>query len=99
MPIIQPQSFDALNLVPFQINPHYTDARIANHNGETREERIREFLEINPDKIVLGLKEGSMIKVENQIARLLGNKTVKIFRKDLPTLEYDSNASLDFILK
>lgn len=99
MPIIQPVSFDGLSLVPFQINPHYTDGQIPNHNGESREERIREFLELNPEFLVIGLKEGTMLKIEDTEVKLLGNKTLKIFRKDAPTLEYDSNSSLDFILK
>jgi len=99
MPIIFPPSFDALNLVPFQINPHYTDGRIPNHNGESREDRIKEYLELNNDKIVVGLKEGTMLKIEKQAVHLIGNKTLKVFRKDVPTLEYDANSSLDFILK
>ncbi len=99
MPVIQPVSFDALSVVPFQINPHYTDGRIPNHNGESREERIKEFLELNPGFIVVGLKEGTMLRIEGETVKLLGNKTMKVFRKDLPTLEYDGNSSLDFILK
>ncbi len=99
MPIVQPSSFEGLSLVPFQINPHYTDGQIPNHNGESREERIREFLELNPDHLVVGLKEGTMLRIEDTEVKLLGNKTLKIFRKDAPTLEYDHNASIDFILK
>lgn len=99
MPVIQPVSFEGLSLIPFQINPHYTDGRIPNHNGESREDRIREFLELNPDSTVVGLKEGSMIQIEGDIVKLLGNKTLKVFRKDQPTLEYDPSTSLDFILK
>ncbi len=99
MPVIQPKSFDALSLVPFQINPHYTDSRIPNHNGESREERIREFLELNPEMTVVGLKEGSILKIEGETVKLLGNKTMKVFRKEQPTLEYDPSTSLDFILK
>lgn len=99
MPVIQPVSFEALGLVPFQINAHYTDGRISNHNGESREDRIKEFLELNGDKIVVGLREGSMLKIENNAVALMGNKTLKVFRKNLPTLEYDANASLDFILQ
>jgi len=98
MPIIFPPSFAALGLVPFQINPHYTDGRIPDHNGESREDRIREFLEINQTITVVGLKEGTMIRVEGPTVCLQGNKTVKIFRKDLPILEYDQSVSLDFLL-
>lgn len=99
MPVIQPVSFEGLSLIPFQINPHYTDGRVPNHNGESREDRIREFLELNSDFTVVGLKEGSMIQIEGDNVKLLGNKTLKVFRKDQPTLEYDPSTSLDFILK
>ncbi len=97
MPIIQPRSFDTLNLVSFQINPHYTDAIIPNHNGESREDRIREFLVANPDIIVVGLKEGTMLRIEGDDIRYIGSKTIKVFRQDQPTLEFDKNAALDFL--
>lgn len=97
MPIIEPSSFETLGVVRFQINPHYTDAIIPNHNGETREERIREFLMANPDMIVVGLKEGTMLRIEGDDIRYIGSKTIKVFRKDEHTLEFDKNASLDFL--
>ena len=97
MPIIQPESFDTLGLVNFQINPHYTDAIIPNHNGETREDRIREFLVANPEMVVVGLKEGTMLRIEDDDITYIGSKTIKVFRKDVPTLEFDKNASLDFL--
>ncbi len=99
MPIIQPKSFETLNLVPFQINPHYTDTPIPNHKGETREERIKEFLSLNPDYKVVGLKEGAMLLVENEKITLMGHKTVKIFQCDKPVLEFDKAVSLDFLFK
>ena len=64
MPIIDPKGFDTINLIPFQINPHYLDKNPEGHGGETREQRIEEFLEINPDIFVLGLREGTMLKYE-----------------------------------
>ncbi|TVR43008.1 MAG: dipeptidase PepE [Bacteroidia bacterium] len=97
MPIIQPRSFEALGLVSFQINPHYTDAIIPNHNGESREDRIREFLVANPDMIVVGLKEGTMLRIEDEDIEYIGTKTVKVFKSGAPTLEFDKNASLDFL--
>ncbi len=97
MPIIQPASFETLGLVGFQINPHYTDAIIPNHNGETREERIREFLVANPDMIIVGLKEGTMLRIEGDDIKYIGSKTIKVFRKGEPTLEFDRNANLDFL--
>ncbi len=97
MPIVAPESFDAMGLIPFQINPHYTDAIIPNHNGESREDRIREFLVANPDMMVVGLKEGAMLQIEDQDIKYIGSKTVKVFKKDKPTLEFDKNAALDFL--
>ncbi len=97
MPIIEPTSFSTLDLVSFQINPHYTDAIIPNHNGESREDRIREFLVANPEMIVVGLKEGTMLRIEGEDVKYIGSKTIKVFRKDEPTLEFDKNASLDFL--
>ncbi len=97
MPIVQPKSFETLGVIPFQINPHYTDSNIPNHNGESREDRIREFLAANPEMIVVGLKEGTMLRIEDGEIEYIGSKTIKIFRKDMPTLEFDKNASLDFL--
>jgi dipeptidase E len=62
MPIIDPNGFDCMGLVPFQINPHYLDGHQQGHGGETREQRIEEFLEINPKITVVGLREGTMLK-------------------------------------
>ena len=50
-----------MDLVPFQINPHYLDENPDNHGGETREQRINEFIEINPDTTVVGLREGTLL--------------------------------------
>ncbi|WP_144875183.1 dipeptidase PepE [Microbacterium sp. 1.5R] len=72
MPIVQPPSFDALGLVPFQINPHYIDADpTSTHNGETREQRLTEFLEEN-DAAVLGLREGTWLHVSGDVAQIGG---------------------------
>jgi len=80
MPIIEPLSFKALDLVPFQINPHYTEAVIPNHGGESRELRLLEFIEANNEMIAIGLPEGMIIQVTNENYELIGNKKVKIFQ-------------------
>ncbi len=72
MPIVYPPSFDALQLVPIQLNPHFIDPAPGSlHMGETRETRIREFHEMSDD-VVVALREGAMLRVEGDATRLLG---------------------------
>jgi len=99
MPIVQPPSFDALALVPFQINPHYTDGAIPQHQGETRADRIGEFIEANPGVWVVGLLEGSILRVEGNEIRLLGEKPVKVFRRGESMREVAPSASLAFLME
>ena len=80
MPIVEPPSFLALGLVPFQINPHFTDAGIPNHGGETRSERLLEFVAANPDMPVIGLREGSTLRVEDGRTTLLGDRPAIVFQ-------------------
>jgi dipeptidase E len=81
MPITQPASFAALGLIPFQINPHYLDPDPAStHQGETRQRRIEEFLECN-DVPVLGLREGSWLRVSEGLARTGGTTWARLFRR------------------
>src|SRR3989339_468478 len=87
MPIVEPESFKALNLVPFQINPHYIDANPDGHAGETREQRIAEFLVANPTVTVIGLREGTMLLVENKKMSLVGNRSARIFKKVIAPYE------------
>lgn len=91
MPVVEPQSFNALNLINYQINPHYLDAHPSGHHGETREQRLLEFLELNREIYVVGLREGSMIWVENNNHKLLGSKQARIFKYGVETYELDAN--------
>ena len=95
MPIVQPPSFAALGLVPFQINPHYLDAMPGStHMGETREERILQFLEEN-DTPVIGLREGALLRVEKGATELKGTAGARLFRKGKDPLELSSGSELD----
>jgi dipeptidase E len=80
MPILDPNGFDALGFVPYQINPHYTNAQPQGHQGETRDQRINEFLMVNPDETVIGLPEGDWIEVRGKISALHGPFEAKRFR-------------------
>jgi dipeptidase E len=87
MPIVEPPSFESLALVSFQINPHYLDPDPnSKHMGETREERLRQYLEEN-ETPVIGLREGTMIRVDGEKAILKGNSSARIFRRGLEPVE------------
>ena len=98
MPIVQPRTFDALGVVPFQINPHYTDALLPKHQGETRADRLAEFVEVNPDVNVVGLLEGSILRVEGNEVSLLGGKNMLLFRKGQDVREFTPDDSINFLL-
>lgn len=73
--------FDALNLVPFNINPHYFDVdESSTHKGETREDRIKEFHKLN-DVPVLGLREGTLLVVDDNKATLKGIVNARLFTR------------------
>ncbi len=98
MPIVQPPSFDALGLVSFQINPHYLDPDPGSkHMGETREERIIQFLEEN-DTPVVGLREGAMLRIEHGHTILRGSSGARIFRKGVEPVEISPGTALDDLL-
>lgn len=80
MPIVQPASFETFNLVPFQINPHYLDANPEGHGGETRQQRIEEFLAVNRNVTVVGLRETTLIQVEGDKMELKGSRPMRVFR-------------------
>ena len=92
MPIIEPKSFNALNLVPFQLNPHYTDQNPPGHNGETRAQRLAEFMVLNKEMPIVAIVEGTALKVENNTMRLIGGENGFVFKggnKSVITTECD----------
>jgi dipeptidase E len=99
MPIVQPPSFDALGLVWFQINPHYLDPdKNSTHMGETREQRLVQFLEEN-DTPVAALREGAILRIEDNITLLKGSTGARIFRRGFEPVETSPGDQLDALLQ
>lgn len=99
MPIIDPLGFDALNLIPFQINPHYLDKKVEGHGGESREDRILEFIEVNREVYVAGLREGCMFIVEGDKMRIVGQRNLRLFKYGEETREIAPTEDFTFLLK
>jgi dipeptidase E len=99
MPIVQPPSFEALGLIPFQISPHYLDPDPSStHMGETQEERILQFLEEN-DTPVLGLREGSMLRVQDGAVTLKGSNCARVFQTGARPIEVSPGSDLQALLQ
>jgi len=99
MPIVYPPTFEALGLVPFQINPHYLDPDPdSTHQGETREQRLVEYHEMN-DRPVIGLREGSFLRREGDTLALGGTVGARLFRRGHEPEEHVPGDRLDFLLE
>jgi dipeptidase E len=94
MPIVESPSLTALGLVPFQINPHYTDGVIPQHSGETRADRLLEFVEANPGVPVVGLREGTLLRVEGGRLTLIGEKAARVFLQGREPYEVEPGGGL-----
>lgn len=101
MPIVSAAILPALNLVPFQINPHYIEASISGHMGETRDERIEEFLIENPHEIVVGIPEGTLLEVSGETLRYYSTAEtrLKLFRHGCEAEYFDSGEDLSHLLQ
>jgi dipeptidase E len=98
MPIVEPESLDAIGLVPFQVNPHYLDADSAStHMGETREQRLVEYLEENETPVV-GLREGGWLRVLGSEAYLEGPRPARIFRRGAEPAEVPPGTDVSAVL-
>ena len=98
MPVVMPPSFQALNLIPFQINPHYHELRFENQGGETRGERLEEFLQLNPGSKVVGLPEGMFIRRDGNVLNLGGDGTAKWYASDKPVTDLKAGTDISFLL-
>jgi len=98
MPIIDPRGFDTLNLIPFQINPHYVDVHPVGFSGETREVRLKEFTEINPNVYVFGLPESTLLKLEDNHLQLIGSRKARLFKKGEDIKDLHVTDDLSFLL-
>jgi dipeptidase E len=99
MPIVEPRTFEALGLVPFNINPHYQDPTPGStHMGETREQRIAEFHEENTPPVV-GLREGAWLLVEGPVVVLRGVNGARLFRRGEAPADLVSGSRLDVLLR
>jgi dipeptidase E len=99
MPITEPPNgLGALGLVPFQINAHFTDAHPPNFQGETRRERLAEFLAANPALAVVGLPEGDWLRVNGDIVTLEGPHEAVLFRAGREAETLSPGARVDAVL-
>jgi dipeptidase E len=98
MPIIEPESLNCLSLINFQINPHYLDASVEGHGGETREQRLEEFMVINNNVYVAGLREGTLLSVDGSSIQLKGARPMRLFRYGQNPREFNPGDNLDFLL-
>jgi dipeptidase E len=99
MPIVQPDSFEAFDLIPFQINPHYQDPDPSStHMGETRAERIGQFLEEN-DVPVLGMREGAWLRRRDETLTLHGTTGALLFRRGAEPEPHGNGDDLSFLLR
>ena len=89
MPIIMPKSFESLNIFPYQINPHFISGKLAGHNGESREERLEEFLIANPNDTIYALPEGTALLIEGSEAEVIGHSEILKFeyQKEIEKIE------------
>jgi dipeptidase E len=98
MPIVQPPSFESLRLIPFQINPHYHELKFETQGGETRIERLNEFIGMNPEKIVLGLPEGMLLKQESGQLLVKGTGMARLYMANQSIKDIPSGTDISYLL-
>jgi dipeptidase E len=99
MPIVEPRSLRALGLIPFQINAHYTDHHPPGHQGETRAERLEEYVAVNRTTRVLGLREGCSLRITDNEIALNGIGAAPVFQYGASRVEYSAGDDISFLLR
>lgn len=104
MPIVQPASFNTLNLVPFQLNPHYLDPtpeidKMVKHGGETRQDRLNEYMAVNQHMTVVGLREACALWVNGNTMYLRGGKKMIVFQYGKEPYEIEPGSDVSQLLK
>ncbi len=99
MPVVEPKSLKAFNLIPFQINPHYLDANPAGHAGETREQRIEEFVALHKNTYVAGLRESCYLEFKNQKLIHQGANSLRLFKYGLPAVEINAGTDISYLME
>lgn len=98
MPIVYPPSFNAIGIVKFNINPHYIDTvENIKHKGETRDQRLQEFLEMEHSGRVFGLREGAILKVDGEKLLVTGVNGAVLFEKNGEKIEYPVGSDVSFL--
>ena len=99
MPIVETYSFETMGLVPFQINPHYTDFVVPKHGGETRDDRINEFIAANQDTYVVAIREATALRLKEGKLSLVGrDNKMKLFHYGKETKEYSLKEDINFLM-
>ena len=98
MPIIEPPSFTALGILPFQLNPHYSNYQAPGHNGETRAQRLLEFTKVDPLTPVVGIMEGTALYRQGNQLSLLGDRPAYLFCGDQQEVEIPVGSDLSHLL-
>ncbi|MHA7059942.1 dipeptidase PepE [Aquimarina sp. M1] len=97
MPIVHPPSYKTLGIIPFNINAHYLDPDPnSTHKGETRETRIKEFHTLNPQPVI-GLREGSWLRILHNSVILKGNLSARVFEQNKNPYETTPGSSLSYL--
>lgn len=98
MPIYQPQSFDCMDLIPFQINPHYLDVNPEGHGGETRQQRLDEFMVVNRDMPVVGLREGTLLEIHGDLIQLVGSRPLVYMKFGEEPRDFEPGSDISFLI-